>query len=150
MTTSPTFGPKSRPILTLYTPDPDNPGGQVQRAWMGELTECTIEPGAGNTSLTSIHDGADAPPWYLKGAAVQSADAASLWRFTWDYSGEVVPYTFAPLGNDTPTAYAPILSGSLVVGPRPELGGAASDKTFTFEFDWRLTDEPILDDGSGS
>lgn len=150
MTSPASFGPKSRPILTLALLDPANPGGQVGRAWTGELTSCLIEPDTGSTSITSTYDGDDAAPWYLKGEAIQSTAASSLWRFVWDHSGEVVSYTLAPNGNTIATTDQPILAGELTIGPRPQLGGAASDKTFTFEFDWKLTDEPTLNDGTGA
>ena len=132
------FGPKSGPILTLTLP------GQGGRAWTGELTSCVIEPDKGATSITSAYDGDDAAPWYIKGEAIQSTAASSLWRFTWDHSGEVVGFTLAPNGNTTATADEPILAGKLTIGPRPQLGGAASDKTFVFDFDWRLSGEPTL------
>jgi hypothetical protein len=115
---------------------------------MGELTEFVIEPDKGSTSIMSAYEGDDAAPWYIKGSALQSTAAGSLWAFTWHHSGEVVGYELAPHGNATATADQPILSGSLTVGPRPQLGGAADAKGFVFEFDWRLTDEPFFDDGS--
>jgi hypothetical protein len=143
------LGPKSGPIITFYLPDPANPGGQVERAWMGEMTEAALGPDKGQTLITSACEGDDAEPWYLKGTAAQSAEAVSLWRFTWEHSGEVVGYSFAPMGNGTATANAPILSGLLTVGPKPPLGGSASDAAFSFGFEWRCTGEPILDAGEG-
>ncbi|GAA2082188.1 hypothetical protein GCM10009840_17850 [Pseudolysinimonas kribbensis] len=117
---------------------------------MGELTSAVVEPDKGGTLITSAYDGDDAEPWFLKGSAVQSSASDSLWRFTWNHTGEVVGFTLAPNGNADATADEPILRGSLTVGPRPALGGAASDKTFVFDFDWQLTGPPLLDDGSDS
>jgi hypothetical protein len=131
MPSSPRLGPKSGPLLTLTLP---HPGGVLAGTCMGELTEFTIAPDKGETHGTSV----------------QSTDADSLWAFTWQHSGEVVGYSFAPHGNTVATADEPILRGSLTVGPKPSLGGAATAGTFTFEFDWQLTDEPEFDTGDGS
>lgn len=142
------LGPKSGPILTLFLPDPVNPGGQVGRAWMGEMTEAKIAPDKGNTQLNSAYEGDDNAPWFLTGTVTQSADSASLWRFTWEHSGEVVDYFFAALGNDTAALNAAILKGSVTVGPKPPLGGSADDVAFSFGIDWRCTGEPVLDVGA--
>ena len=147
MTPSAPFGPKSHPVLTL---SPLADGESAGRAWMGELTSCVIEPDKGTTTIMSAYDGDDAEPWFIKGEAIQSTAADSLWRFTWDHSGEVVGYTMAPNGNTEATTDEPILSGELTIGPRPQLGGAATHKTFTFEFDWALTAEPTLDEGTSA
>jgi hypothetical protein len=117
---------------------------------MVELTSCVIEPDKGGTTITSTYDGDDVEPWFIKGEAIQSTAADSLWRFVWDHSGEIVGYSMAPNGNTQPTADEPILTGTLTIGPRPQLGGAASDKTFIFGFDWQLTAEPSFDDGASS
>lgn len=143
------LGPKSGPILALYLPDPETPGGQVRRAWMGQLTEATIAPDKGGTLLTSPYEGEDAQPWWLKGTALQSAEAASLWRFAWQYSGLTVPYSWAMLGNQDAAPDAPILRGEVVVGPRPQAGGSADATAFTFGIEWQLTGEPVLDLGEG-
>lgn len=115
---------------------------------MGELTECVIETDGGGTLITSAYEGSDAEPWFIRGEAVQSTAVGSLWRLAWDRSGERLAYAFAPNGNAQATADEPILRGVLTVGPRPQLGGAASAKTFVFAFDWALTAEPTFDAGA--
>lgn len=147
MSPSPRLGAKLGPTLTLSIPDPAAPGGVLERAWAGELTECSIEADSGETALTSPYQGEDAAPWFIRGEAVQSTARDSLWRLTWDRSGERLTYAYAPNGNAVATPDQPILRGTLTVGPRPQLGGAATDGTFVFSFDWALTGEPTFDLG---
>ena len=107
----------------------------------------TNEEGKGKDSVTTFCDAASggARNWLLKLTAVQSTDTASLWRYIWENSGKKVKYVVAAHGNDVPTADQPHLTGTLTIGPKPDLGGeAGTDKTFTFETEWELDGEPTL------
>lgn len=78
--------------------------------------------------------------------ALQSLATESFWRYLWENTGEVATYSFAPGGNTVASADLPIFTGSLTVGPKPAIGGAAGATT-THTFDYRLdcTDEPLMD-----
>lgn len=80
--------------------------------------------------------------WTLSGSAFQSLDGPSLYRYTRANSGRTVGFTIRPLGNAAPTPSAPHYRGKVVVGPKPDLGGSADDKTFIFEFAWFVIGEP--------
>lgn len=87
--------------------------------------------------------------WKLQITAVQSTDTTSFWRHVWDNVGEEVPFIVAPHGNEDPTAAKPHITGSLTIPRRPDLGGEAGrNNTFTFETQFDVTGEPVLDDGS--
>lgn len=113
-------------------------------SWQGELTACTLEPGDAEQLLTGVGDSS----WTLKGTAVESPVAASLWRWVWEHAGQIVSYSVAT-GPDSPTADHPTLSGQAIVGAPPAYGGQASDKTFTFDFEWECLDVPAMSTAPG-
>ena len=84
----------------------------------------------------------------LKGTAIQSTETASFWRYVWENSGVDVPFTLAPHGNDVPTASQPHFIGTVTIGSKPSIGGDAGTGAFTFEFEWLVIGEPVLDDGA--
>lgn len=123
------LGARSRPSIQL---------GGVER-WQ-ELTEYRLSPEASDgTPFTAV---IPVQEWWLKGEAYQSTTRGTLWRYTRDHAGETVAYRIAPSGNPTPTADRPHYVGRVIVGPAPELGGSASDRTFLYEFEWRVLGEP--------
>lgn len=81
--------------------------------------------------------------------AVQSTGSSSFWRWTWEHTGEVVPFRYAPHGNTVPTAEKPHVVGSVLVGPKPALGGGAG-RFVTHSFSTRFNvvgEPPALDFG---
>lgn len=70
--------------------------------------------------------------------AIQSTATASFWRTVWDNAGEKgIPFRLAPHGNLTATADEPHFTGTVDIGPRPAIGGAADPKkSYTFEVEW--------------
>lgn len=89
--------------------------------------------------------------WFLQMSAVQSTDEASLWRYIWDHSGDEVPFTYAPHGNDVATTTQPHFIGTAKIGPKPTIGGQASvNGTFSFDTRWEVVGTPVLDDGTES
>jgi len=84
----------------------------------------------------------------LAGTGIQSTDTESFWRMVWEHAGDEVPFTIAPHGNEEPAAAMPHFTGIVKIGSKPELGGDAGTGAFTFEFEWNLTGEPVMDDGS--
>lgn len=84
-------------------------------------------------------------------SAIQSGQTGSLWRYAWANTGTTVAYKYAPHGNVTPTSDQPHLTGTLVIGPKPALGGEAGAKNeFTFEVRWDINGEPVLDAGASN
>lgn len=77
--------------------------------------------------------------------AIQSTDPASLWRTVWDHRGEEVPFALAVHGNAVPSADQPHVTGTVTIGPRPALGGAADPRTaYEFEVEWRAEVDTAL------
>lgn len=85
---------------------------------------------------------------YLEISGIQSTDPDSLWTYLWDHAGEDVPFTYAPHGNETPTAAQPHFIGTVTLGPRPPLGGEAGrNNTHTFETRWNVVGKTVKDTG---
>lgn len=82
----------------------------------------------------------------LTGSAIQSLTATSFWRWAWANVGATVAFKFAPNGNTTASADAPIFTGSVKVGKRPTLGGDAqiSGDDYTFDFEWTVVGDVTL------
>lgn len=74
----------------------------------------------------------------LKLGAIQSTASASFWRTVWDAANsKAIPFVLAPHGNTAPGAETPHIKGTVDIGPRPNIGGAADPKKpFTFEVEW--------------
>lgn len=99
------------------------------------VTFCDAAEGGGRTYFFTI-------------TAIQSTDAVSMWRWLWDHAGDVVPFTYAPHGNEVSTAGQPHFIGNVKIGPKPSIGGeAGTTNTFTFETRWDVEGVPVLDDG---
>lgn len=125
------LGGRSNPWLRL---------GGLERA--AELIAYGLASDDGETLLTSAFKGDDQRPHFLTGEAYQETRAAALWRYTRQHSGEVVPFVLSPNGNPAPSTDAPFYAGQVVVGPKPDMGGAAEDRWFRFRFVWDLIAEP--------
>lgn len=102
------------------------------------------------TTFADAQEGG-ARQFYIEGTAVQSTDSASFWRYVWANTGETAAFILRPHGNVISTSDQPHFSGTLTIGPKPDLGGEAGtkkDQTFGFRFD--VDGVPALDDGSTS
>jgi YD repeat-containing protein len=118
-----------------------------------DVTAATITNDEGDTDVITFCDAAEGNDrqYFLNLTAIQSTDADGLWRYTWDHSGEVVGFTYAPHGNETPTVSQPHFIGTVKIGPRPTIGGeAGQSNTYTFDTVWEIEGVPVLDDGTGS
>lgn len=89
---------------------------------------------------------------YMRGAAVQSTQSASFWRYVWENSGDTeVPYTVAPHGNAVPTVDEPHFVGTMTISTIPALGGEASTdpkSSFQFDYEFALDGKPTMDTGT--
>lgn len=124
------LGSRSRPSITL---------GGLERAV--ELLDYRLAPTPSDD--VDILSPFPASEWTLSGAAFQSLETGSLYRYARAHSGETVAFTVRPKGNSTPTANAPHYTGRVVIGPKPSLGGSASERAFRFEFVWLVPEEPL-------
>lgn len=115
-----------------------------------DVTACTITNEEADSDVTTFCDAAagGARQFFLNLTGVQSTDAASLWSYIWDHAGEVVTFLYAPHGNAAASATQPHFTGSVRVGPKPEIGGeAGAGNTYTFESQWEIEGTPELDRG---
>jgi len=86
--------------------------------------------------------------YYFTVGAIQSTDASSFWTYLWENTGDVVAYKYAVHGNATATADEPHITGTVKIGPKPQLGGQASvNGEFVFEVRLDCQEEPTLDSG---
>lgn len=74
----------------------------------------------------------------LKLGAIQSTATDSFWRTVWDAANtKGIPFVLAPHGNSAAAAEQPHIKGTVDIGPRPNIGGAADPKKpYTFEIEW--------------
>jgi len=91
--------------------------------------------------------GGGARKYKLTGSAIQSTDAAGLWRYVWSNSGVEVPFTLAPHGNVTPSAAQPHFLGTVKIGAKPAIGGEAGNSAYTFDFEWDVVGVPTMNVG---
>lgn len=87
--------------------------------------------------------------WFFEVSAIQSLQASSFWRYIYENTGQEVPFTYAPKGNEVPTEDEPHFIGIVKIGPKPAIGGEASN-TGEYTFDTRLDviGSPVMDTGS--
>lgn len=126
--------------LTLGTPGVD---------YWADITQYELNNDEADSDVTTFEDaaGGGARQYKLTGTAIQSTDLASFWRYVWENTGEEVPFTLAPHGNTVATAAQPHFVGLVTIGPKPTIGGEAGTGAFTFEFEWDVEGEPVLDEG---
>ena len=103
-----------------------------------------------DSDVTTFADAAEggAVQHKIKGSAIQSTDTAAFWMYVWENTGEEVPFTLAPHGNTIPTRAQPHFVGTVKIGRKPKIGGAAGRGAFTFEFEWDVIGEPVKDTGA--
>lgn len=82
--------------------------------------------------------------WFFEVEGVSDYGTGSLWKYLWDNAGNSsVAFTFAPYGNETPSATQPHFTGTLSLGAKPPVGGTANE-VFTFEARWDVDGEPTM------
>ena len=119
--------------------------GSPATDYWADVSKLSITNEAADGDVTTFEDaaGAGSRKWLMNITAIQSTDAASLWSYIWENSGETVAFVYAPHGNTTPTASQPHFTGTVKIGAKPDIGGeAGSSTTYTFETQWELTTEP--------
>ena len=116
-----------------------------------DTTAVTLDNEEAEDDVTTFEDAAapgGARQEFLTITAIQSTDPTSLWSYVWDHTGEEVPFTYAPHGNEVASASKPHFLGTCTIGPRPTLGGEAGrDTTFTFETRWDVVGSTTKDIG---
>lgn len=145
--TSPRIRGNKKPTITIGTPGAE---------YAAELLSYNIENDQADADTVTFEDAQNggARAFFMRGSAIQSLASASFWRYVWENSGtEGIPYTVAPHGNAEPTESEPHFVGTLTLGAKPKLGGEASTSTtsaFTFDYEFPIDGEPVMDTGSGS
>jgi hypothetical protein len=120
--------------------------------YWADITSCKITNEDSESDTVTFEDalGAGERAWKLGLKAVQSTDPDSLWRHIWGNAGTIVPYVYAPHGNEVPTTAQPHFTGTVKIGPEPEIGGDAGKRnTYTFETTWDIQERPTLVTTSG-
>ena len=112
-----------------------------------DVQECVVsfEPRDTDDLTFGEASGAGADQGKIKIKAIQSTDTASFWRYAWSNPGAEVAFAMAPHGNAVASADKPHLTGTLTVGTRPDLGGAADPKkAYSFEVEWMCVVDDAL------
>jgi len=116
-----------------------------------DIVSCFIDNEEKDQEVTTYEDASQpggARQFYLELTAIQSTDTASFWSTAWDNSGAVVPFIYAPHGNEVPTPAQPHFTGNVQIGPPPRIGGEAGrDVEYTFETRWDCEGKPVKDTG---
>ena len=125
-------------------------GASAEDYW-ADATNVVLENEESESDVVTFEDAENedgARQFFFTLAAIQSTQTGSFWRYLWENTGEVVPFTFAPHGNETPTADQPHFLGTCRIGPKPSIGGEAG-RTNTHTFETRLDVEtgPTMDTG---
>lgn len=112
-----------------------------------EIIEATIEhedPDTDGLTFGDVMNIGDKGKIKIK--AVQSTDTASFWRTVWENARRKdVPFVYAVHGNAVPTTDQPHIVGTLDIGNRPTIGGAADPtKNYEFEVEWDCTADKTL------
>lgn len=124
--------------------------GESSDDFWADLTTYGLDNDEADSDVVTFEDagGDGSRQFKLTGTAIQSTDEDSFWSYAWDHTGEEVPYTLAPHGNETPSKTQPHFTGTVKIGPKPKIGGDAGNAPYTFDFEWNCTDEPTKDDGT--
>lgn len=123
-------------------------GGVEIHAEASKATMKNEEASADVTTFADAEEGGGRQ-FYIEITSVQSTDSDSFWRYLWAHTGETAAFTLRPHGNEDPTADQPHFTGTLTIGPKPDLGGEAGlKKTQTFDTRLDVDGIPTLDDGS--
>lgn len=133
----------NRLALTFGSPGTD---------YWADATSVVLDNEEDDSGVTTFEDAASddtGRKWFFTVGAIQSTATGSFWRYLWESTGDVVPYTYAPHGNEDPSEDQPHFIGTCKIGPKPSVGGEAS-RTDEFTFEVRLDVEtgPTLDTGA--
>lgn len=134
----------SKLALKLGTPGID---------YWADATSVVLDNEESDTDVLTFEDAAAGDgdrQYFFTITAIQSTAQDSFWRYVWASTGEVVPFTYAPHGNEVATADQPHFVGTCKIGPRPSVGGEASrsrSAAYTFETRFDVETGPTLDDG---
>lgn len=83
--------------------------------------------------------------YFIDLTAIQSLDAQSWWRFSWDNPGVEATFTLRPAGNAAASATQPHFTGKITMPPRPKLGGEAGvDVRQTFDQKLMCVGVPVM------
>lgn len=133
--------------------------------YWADMSSVELSPGDKDDNVLTFADAASGATseWTLKGKAIQSTDAGSLWDFIWENAGKEIAFILAPHGNKTASTAQPHFTGKVKIGKRPPISvEAGEDKGMTFEFEWKVIGEVTkttttsklgagsLDDGASS
>lgn len=108
--------------------------------------ELDNEEASGDVVTFADVEAGGARNFFFNLTAIQSTQTGSFWRYLWANTGTIVAYRYAPHGNAVATADEPHFLGTVKIGAKPKVGGAAGA---TAAFDARLEaqEEPTLDVG---
>lgn len=115
--------------------------------YKADVSACTLENEEASGGVTTFEDAATGGrrQYYFNLSAIQSTDPDSLWREIWEHTGETVPFTYAPHGNDEPTDEKPHFVGMVTIGTRPNIGGeAGATNEYVFESRWDIEGLPTM------
>ena len=109
-----------------------------------EATSVNLTSEEADNDATTFADLAagGAVQWYFEIEATADYGSSSFWSYCWDNAGTTVTYTYKPYGNSTASPTQPHFTGSVVLGPKPSVGGAAGE-VFTFETRMDCTAAPL-------
>ena len=98
--------------------------------YWADATSVVLENEEAASGITTFEDASlgGGRTFFFTISAVQSTATASFWRYLWANTGEVVAYKYAVHGNATASADQPHMIGTVKVGPKPALGGDATEK----------------------
>ena len=126
--------------------------GTPTKDYFADTTSVVLDNEEADADVVTFADAAEpggARQSFLTISAIQSTDPTSLWSYLWEHTGEEVGFTYAPHGNEVPTAAQPHFIGVCTIGPRPALGGEAGrSTTYTFETRWDVVGAVVKDDGT--
>lgn len=114
-----------------------------------DISSCTLV-GEDSDGVLTFEDAANGggQDWHFEISAIQSTDSESFWRMLWEQTGDEVAFTYAPKGNETPSATEPHFIGMVKIGKKPQIGGEASIKgEYTFDYQLEVVGQPTLDTG---
>lgn len=118
--------------------------------YTAQVSSATIASGESDSDFVTFADAAagGARDYTLNFTAVQDAATGSLWSEVFDNTGDTVPVTIAPYGNEAPSVEQPHFEASAVIS-EPDgdlLGGEANASTsarMTIECSWKLEGKPV-------
>lgn len=99
-----------------------------------DMNEAEMSPSDSDSTATFGSIGAGGTQMKLKVAGIVSTASASLWRLLFDNVGKDVPFTFAPNGNDTPSADQPHYTGVCTISTPPTLPVKVNEES-TFDLE---------------